>query len=219
MNRTITIKGIGKLSLKPDQTEVSLCLKTTDAVYDKAMDQAARHLELLRAALAGIGFAKDDLKTTNFSVDTKYESERDKKGSYKQVFVGYCVTHQLKLTFAFNTQRLSETLSAVAACIAEPELRIQFTVTDRDAVNAALLASACTNAKAKAEILTKASGVTLGPLISIDYSWSELRLYSPTRFEMEDACMMKACAAPSGMEIEPEDIHVSDSVTFVWEIQ
>lgn len=28
MNRTITIKGIGKLSLKPDLTVVSLTLKT-----------------------------------------------------------------------------------------------------------------------------------------------------------------------------------------------
>lgn len=45
MNRTITIKGIGKLSLKLDQTVVSLTLKTVRADYDKAMDEAAKHLE------------------------------------------------------------------------------------------------------------------------------------------------------------------------------
>ena len=38
MNRTITIKGIGKLSRKPDQVVVSLTLKATDKNYDKAMN-------------------------------------------------------------------------------------------------------------------------------------------------------------------------------------
>ena len=40
MNRTITIKGVGRLSLKPDQVAVTLCLKTTDPVYEEAMRAA-----------------------------------------------------------------------------------------------------------------------------------------------------------------------------------
>lgn len=184
MNRTITIKGIGKLSLKPDLTVVSLTLKTVRAGYDKAMDKAAKHLEQLRSAIAEIGFTKDDLKTTSFDVGTEYENEneRDKNGNYKQIFVGYRVTHGLKLEFDFDSQRLSKVLGAIAVCIAEPELNVQFTVKDKEAVDAALLDSACANAKAKAEILTKASGVTLGELVSIDYNWGELHLYSPTHY-------------------------------------
>ena len=38
MTRTITIKGVGKLSLKPDQVVVSLTLNATDKNYDKTMD-------------------------------------------------------------------------------------------------------------------------------------------------------------------------------------
>lgn len=90
-------QSIGKLSLKPDQTVVSLTLKTVHADYDKAMDEAAKHLEQLRSAIAEIGFTKDDLKTTSFDVGTEYENERDKNGNYKQIFVGYRVTHGLKL--------------------------------------------------------------------------------------------------------------------------
>ena len=219
MNRTITIKGIGKLSLKPDLTVVSLTLKTVHADYDKAMDEAAKHLEQLRDAITRIGFAKDDLKTTSFDVGTEYENERDKNGNYKRIFVGYRVTHGLKLEFDFDSQRLSNVLGAIAVCIAGPELNVQFTVKDREAVNTALLESACINAKAKAEILTKASGVTLGELISIDYNWGELHLYSPTRYEMDPPCMAKASTAPTAMDIEPDDIDVSDGVTFVWEIK
>ena len=219
MNRTITIKGTGKLRLKPDQVVVSLTLKATDKNYDKAMDTAAKHLEQLQGALVGIDFAKDDLKTTSFNVGTEYESERDKNSNYKRIFIGYSVTHQLKLEFDFDSKRLSKTLGAIAACITEPELNVQFTVKDKEAVNAALLESACVNAKAKASILAKASGVTLGDLISIDYNWGELHLFSTTQYDMEGACMRMASTAPTSIEIEPDDIEVSDSVTFVWEIR
>lgn len=218
MTRTITIKGVGKLSLKPDQVVVSLTLNATDKNYDKTMDTAAKHLEQLRGALVGIGFTKDDLKTTNFNVNTEYESERDKNGNYKRIFIGYSVTHQLKLEFDFDSQRLSQTLGAIAGCIAEPELNVQFTVKDKKSVDAALLENACVNAKAKAGILAKASGVTLGDLISIDYNWGELHLFSQTQYDMEDNCMRMASAAPTSIEIKPDDIDISDSVTFVWEI-
>ena len=52
MNRTITIKGVGRLSLKPDQVAVTLCLKTTDPVYEEAMRAATAELAQLRAAIA-----------------------------------------------------------------------------------------------------------------------------------------------------------------------
>ena len=91
-------------------------------------------------------------------------------------------------------------------------------VKDKKSVNAALLENACVNAKAKAGILAKASGVTLGDLISIDYNWGELHLFSQTQYDMEDDCMRMASAAPTSIEIEPDDIDISDSVTFVWEI-
>ena len=68
-------------------------------------------------------------------------------------------------------------------------------------------------------VIVKASGVTLGELVSIDYNWGELHLCSPTHYEMDPPCMARASAAPTAMDIEPDDIDVSDSVTFVWEIR
>ena len=49
----------------------------------------------------------------------------------------------------------------------------------------------------------------------IDYNWGE----PPTHYEMDPPCMARASAAPTAMDIEPDDIDVSDSVTFVWEIR
>lgn len=112
---------------------------------------------------------------------------------------------------------MSDVLSAIAKTSVNPKLNIQFSVKDKAAVSEALLIQATENARIKAEILSKASCVDLGKLINIDYNWGELHLYSPTRYDMEDRCMvMESSYAP---EIEPDDISVSDTVTFVWEIK
>ena len=113
---------------------------------------------------------------------------------------------------------MAKTLSAIAGCVADPELSVNFTVKDSSAVNEALLKSAAENAKKKAEILCLASGASLGDLVNIDYNWGELNIYSNTRYCMEQECMAEMCA-PSSIDIEPDDIDLNDSVTFVWEIK
>ncbi len=91
---------------------------------------------------------------------------------------------------------------------------------DSTSVNEEMLRSATANAKRKAEILCDASGVTLGYLLAIDYNWSELNIYSGTRYDIAEDCMaapmMAKCA---NIEIEPDDIETSGTATFVWEIK
>jgi uncharacterized protein YggE len=218
MNRTITVKGIGKVSAKPDYIVLSMSLKAKDMDYEKMMSLAAEQLERLREAIIKVGFQRDDLKTSNFDVQPEFQSERDNNGNYKRWFDGYVCNHALKLEFDFDMERLARTFSALAKCLAEPEFSVQFTVKDKDAVSVELLKNASENAKAKAEVLASATGVVLGQLITIDYNWGELHLYSPTQYEMSDRCLAEAPCG-SSIDIEPDDIDVSDTVTFVWEIQ
>ena len=181
---------------------------------------------------------KEDLKTTSFDVQTRYENVKDRQGNYKREFVGYACSYRLKLAFDFDSKQLAKVISAIADCGAKPELSIAFTVRNPSAVSEKLLISATENARAKAEILCKASGSTLGQLLNIDYNWGELNVYSRTSYEVEDCiwgelnvysrtsyevedCIqplmaMSKCSAP---EIEPDDIDVSDTVAFTWEIQ
>lgn len=217
MNRIITVKGTGKVSLAPDLIVVSMTLKTVDMEYDKSVQMASEHLQKLREALTGIGFAEDDLKTTNFNVCAEHESRRDEKGNYKSVFVGYACIHGLKLEFDFDNKRLSAVLTAVSDCIAEPDLNIRFTVRDKDAASDLLLKNAAENARHKAEILAAASGVALGKLVSVHYNWGELDTYSRTGVAMDRKCM--AMGNGVDMSITPENIDLSDTAAFVWEIK
>ena len=155
-----------------------------------------------------------------FDVQTRYENVKDRQGNYKREFAGYACSYRLKLAFDFDSKQLAKVISAIADCGAQPELSIAFTVKNPARVSEELLINATENARAKAEILCKASGSTLVQLLNIDYNWGELNVYSRTSYEVEDCIQplmaMSKCAAP---EIEPDDIDVTDTVAFTWEIQ
>ena len=220
MAKTITVKGVGKVSASPDLVVLSMALESQNLIYEKAMDNAAQNIEQLNTALEAVGFEKNSVKTTNFNVRTDYEYKRTRNGDNERVFNGYVVKHNLKLEFDFDSKRLAKTLSVVGSCLAHPQLTISFTVKDPTAIKEEMLRLAVENAKRKAEILCDAAGKQLGELLSIDYNWGELSIYSDTRYDMEDNClaapMMAKCAE---IDIEPDDIDVSDTVTFVWEIK
>jgi hypothetical protein len=217
MARTITVKGIGKASAKPDQVVLHITLESRDMNYQAAVGNSADQLEKLGKSLTGIGFEKDSVKTTYFNVRTDYTQVRDEKGMFQNVFSGYVVSHALKLAFDFDPGRLSETLGTVAGSLADPQLSIEFTVKDPAAINGEMLRSATVNAKSKAETLCAASGVKMGELLSIDYSWGDRALRSNTRFDMAEESMPMMAMGKS-IDIAPEDIEVTDTATFVWEI-
>lgn len=216
MARTITVKGIGKVSARPDFVVLSMTLQSNHMDYDKAMEMAASHIQHLNETLAAIGFEKGSVKTTNFNVRTDYDRVKDRNGNYKSVFNGYEVTHNLKLSFDFDMGRLSQALAAIAGCLSHPQFSVAFTVKDATAINEEMLRSATVNAKRKAEILCEASGVTMGDLIAIDYNWGELDIYSHTRYECCEGTMPLMAKS---IDIDPDDIDVSDTATFVWEIK
>ena len=214
--RTITVKGIGAVSVKPDLIVLRLSMETAEYEYDAAMKAAAEKIDFLNKALEAAGFEKKSANTADFRVRADYDRLNDGKGNYTSVFMGYKCRHELKIEFDFDTKRLAKALSEISKCIAKPEILIDFTVKDSSAVSGELLKAAVKNAREKAEILCAASGAKLGELLSIDYNWGELHLYSATDYDVEGKCMMLGAA--DDMDIEPEEIKARDTATFAWEI-
>lgn len=214
--RTITVKGIGAVSVKPDLIVLRLSMETAEYEYDAAMKAAAEKIDFLNKALEAAGFEKKSAKTADFRVRADYDRLNDGKGNYTSVFMGYKCRHELKIEFDFDTKRLAKALSEISKCIAKPEISIDFTVKDSSAVSGELLKAAAKNAREKAEILCAASGAKLGELLSIDYNRVELHLYSATDYDVENKCMMLGAA--DDMDIEPEEIKERDTATFAWEI-
>lgn len=216
MSKTITVKGVGSVSAKPDYVTISMTIETVNTRYDEAMEEAAGRIERLKAAAVCAGYEKDALKTVSFRVETRYDNVRNPHGGFTREFAGYACLYRLKLAFDLDGGQLARVIGAIADSGAKPEVGISFTVKDPAGVSEELLVSATENARAKAEILCRASGNRLGELLSIDYNWGELNIVSPTSYDMGDSVqpmMLSQCAAP---EIEPEEIRLTDTVTFVW---
>lgn len=216
--RTITVTGNGLIRIRPDLTRISLTLGGTSPEYAEALSSSARDTELLKDLLAEFGFERSELKTLNFNVDTEYEGYNE-EGVYKQRFVGYRYRHQMKVEFDSDNDRLGRILYALANCPAKPEFSLSYTVKDPEAAKNELLGKAVADAGEKAAVLTKAAGVTLKEIRSIDYSWGRIDLEVRPMNRMLMAAKSADAAGSYDMDIEPDDIEASDTVTVVWEIE
>ena len=215
--RTITVTGTGSVSTAPDNIIINMTVTAQSVDYEKMTETAAERLDALYIALSGAGFAKDDIKTSSFNINTEYQHEHTPDGKYERRFIGYTCVHQLKVEFDLDMDRLSAVIGAVSACKCQPELSVHFGVKDEDSLKSELLRSAAANAAGKAEVLTSASGVRLGELVSIDYSMDGVSLRSPTNFAVP--LMADRAVAKTAMGFTPEDVTATERVTFIWEIQ
>lgn len=217
-NRRIHIKGIGHVAQAPDTVVLSLSLTAQHSEYSAALKIGSQQLEMLREAIVEVGFKGDDLKTTNFDVRTIYEDEEFREGiskRYRQNFVGFECRHDLRLTFNLDADKLGATVDTIAACLSEPKISIAFTIKDTDAFTDKLLKSATRDAKHKARILCAAAGVKLGRLLEINYSRDEASIRNELRMENR----VLGCNSDTAFEFQPEDVTMSDTVDFLWEIE
>ena len=217
--RTIRVTGKGQIKVRPDMTRITMSLEGLYEDYSETLRLSSQDTETLKDILSGFGFERSDLKTLNFSVDTEYESYKDRDGTYKQRFSGYRYRHMLKVEFDSDNERLGKILYALANGKVRPEFRISYTVKDPEATKNMLLGKAVKDAREKASFLSEAAGIGLKDIQSIDYSWGEIDFeYRPMNGGiLAERCMAEPTAAYS-MDIEPDDIEVSDTVTVLWEI-
>ena len=220
--RTIRVTGKGRLKIRPDTTRITISLEGTYPEYSETLRRSSQDTEQLKDLLSTFGFEAADVKTLNFSVDTKYESYTE-EGVYKQRFAGYVFRHLMKVEFPSDNDRLGKILYALANCQVKPEFRLSYTVSDPEAAKNELLGSAVADAREKAAVLTQSADVALKDIQSIDYSWGEIDFeYRPMdRMLAADMCLTMPLMAKNNsydMDIEPDDIEVSDTVTVLWEI-
>ena len=175
--RTITVKGVGMVSAKPDLITVGITVKSKRRGYSEAFKRSKEKIESIEKAVLEAGFSKSDLKTSDFDVNVVERSIEDGHGNWREIFDGYCCTHKLKLEFDFDTDKLGEVLANFAKCEGRPNFDIRFTLKDKTKIMNDLLAGATDDAKLKAQAICVASGVSLGELVTINYAWTGVDIF------------------------------------------
>ena len=220
--RTIRVTGTGMLRLRPDMTRITITLTGCYPDYAEALRRSSEDTEVLKEVLEPMGFGREDIKTLSFSVDTRYENYQDTDMTWKQRFAGYEFRHMLKIEFASDNERLGRILYVLANTDKiTPEFRLSYTLKDTEKAKNDLLAKSVQDAREKAVILAEAAGVSLKEIRTIDYSRQEVIFETypvNNMMRMMDTAKEEAAAGSFAMNIEPDDIEVSDTVTMVWSI-
>ena len=173
MDRKIRVTGKGKISIKPDLIRLNIKVSDVLKKYEDCINKSSKSIEELRKIIENSGLNPKDLKTTEFSVDTEYKSYYE-NDIYKREFQGYKYIHNLYINFPNDNDLLGKVLYELSKSKTDYEFSINYTVKDTESAKNKLLAKAVEDSKTKAKILAKASGVLLGEIISIDYSWYEI---------------------------------------------
>ena len=172
--------------------------------------------------VSAAGWLYDSIeRTREVARATANECYQDSDKSWKRRFEGYKYIHHMKIEFASDNKKLGQVLYALAHSSLKPEFSIEYTVADVEKCKNELLHKANEDSIQKAQVLTTAANVKLGEIQAIDYSWGEIDFVTKPMNEMRlmecTECEMSAPAAYD-IDIEADDIDVTDTVTVVWEI-
>lgn len=224
MKKIIRVTGKGQLSIPPDRIRLLFELEECKDTYREAIKASKESVDELRKIFEKLGFDVKELKTTNFEINSVFETEKVKKDEYKQVFKGYKYSHVLKIEFDLDHDLLGKILDNVSRCECHPEFDISYTIKDKEAVKNKLLEKAVKDSRVKAEVLAKAAEMNLDELVSIDYSWGEIELTSSPYGKLLDGLRCNDSEEDyylddAPMQLEPDDIKASDTVTVVWKLK
>ena len=202
--RLITTLGTGRASGVPDIVTVTLGVQTSAATAQVALDDNNQRSAGLLTALKEQGVADADIQTDQVSVQPNY----DQAGG----ITGYQVSNMVTATIR-PLSSAGAVLDAVTQATGDA-IRIQWialSIDDDTSVRAQARADAVVQAKAQAEQLATAAGVTLGPVFSV--------VETPLGVGMYQSYAASSAAAGSAVPIEAGTQEVSVQVQVAFEMR
>jgi uncharacterized protein len=203
----LTVSGQGEVKAAPNQAVLSAGVVSDAKTAAAALAANTRAMNAVFATLRNAAIADKDLQTSNFSVQPQY-APTNSSASSQQRIIGYQVSNDVSVTVE-DLGRLGATLDALVASGANSIGEVSFAIKDPRPLLAQARADAVADATAKARVLAKAAGVTLGPITSIAEGGSE----QPRPM----MAMARLVAAPA--PIAAGEQSVSAEVTITWEIR
>ena len=215
--RTIRVTGKANMKVAPDQTKIELTIKGFAKLYSEALSKSVEDAKIIKDAIASCGIDRDSLKTENFYTSEKTKSIKDQYGNttYKQI--GYDVTHCMNFTFDNNNEILGKVLYVLSKLSINPRISISYVVKDSEKYKDDLIALAVKDAKRKALAMANAAQVNLGDILNMDYSYQTVTFETREYLRM-DSVMLADSTESFDIDMLPEDMDLTDSVTITWEI-
>ena len=211
-DRGLTVQGTSKITVAPDEAEISFRIVTEGKTAIEAQDKNKEASNNVMKALKGRGLKDSELESVQYSVQRQYDYSNGKSR-----VIGYEVHHVIKATTKDldNAGQLVDTGVSAGANSVD---NIQFGLTDEKEaeVRSQALKAAGGITKEKAQALASSLGLSLGKIKTVSESSVSVTPYFNRGFSAVSAMESKA-DAPT--DINPEQLEVSASITAVYEIQ
>lgn len=141
---TVSVSGVGTITVKPDIAYINVGVETQDADAGKAQEDNAEKMTAVMAALKKAGISESDITTVQYSIYDRYDYlENGKDVKY------YNVSNIVKVTVKDIT-KVGDVIDAGSKAGANQISSIQFGISNEDVVYQEALKLAMTSAKDKA---------------------------------------------------------------------
>ena len=208
--QTISVTGTGRSNVTPDRVTFTVGVQTVAATVDQAVNENNRKVAAVIAALKAAGATDAQIRTSNFSI---WPQQDHQQGKLPQI-LGYQVSNTITVRRE-NVTDAGRLMQAAVNAGVNTSSGLQFEVSDPARGRDGALQEAYADARAKATLLAKAAGRTLGRAITI----AEGAGGGPQP-PYPHAVMMRAEAASVGqVPVEPGTQERVHTISVVFELQ
>ena len=152
----ISVNGEGLVKAKPDVAQTTIAVDVTNPDPVAAQRDAATRMDKVIAKLKELGVAADDIKTNQYSLTPQYNYGQNKE---TPTLVGYRVVNSVAVTIK-QLDKVGQILDAATTAGATSLQGVTFTIADPTSLQSQARAAAVKQARARADELAKAAGVS-----------------------------------------------------------
>jgi uncharacterized protein YggE len=204
---TISVSGIGRVTTVPDVADVRVGVMVTRAKVRDAQAVAATAMQAVIAALRKAGIADKDIQTTSLSLQPVYDYSSN--GNPPRL-TGYQIVNAVQATVR-KLDTISDVIDGALSAGATTLDGITFRVDDPAPAEAQARDAAMKNARAKADALAKAAGVSITGVSQISEQPGSVPV--PVPYFAEGASGAKAASTP--IQVGTNEVDVSVSVVYL----
>lgn len=202
--RSITVVGNGTSKAAPDTATVQVGVQSQAATAREALTNNSASMQALVDKLKASGIPANDIQTSNFSISPTYDNDG-------RSVTGYQVNNLVSVKIR-EIGKASELLDSVVEAGANNIYGMSFGFDDPSAMQGTARDNAITDARARAEAMAKASGASLGQVITITENVGSV----PPVMPMAKLAEQAAGGAPA---IEAGEQTVSAQVQITYELR
>ena len=212
--RTLSLTGQGEVKSAPDIAVISTGVVSEAKTAREALTANNEAMASVLQTIEAAGVAKQDIQTSNFSVQPKYKyAKRASNGEHEPPRItGYTVSNSVTV-IARDLAKLGPVLDAVVSSGVNQMNGLSFSIAEPEPLRNEARKLAVAEARTRAELYAAAAGVSLGKILSI----SEAGGHRPPQPAFRRAALESAAA--DAVPIAQGQQSIQMQVNIVWEIE